>query len=724
MRRLGISGARALPEDSIAMRVVVALAVEVGLVAVISQGVVSERIALVALALAPFGYLVSHRRRGRPNVGIKVALAAGLLLALARFLGQMGTVTSPDAARAPLAALFVWVQVLHAFDVPRRRDLAFSMVSSTTLIAVGGALALTSSYLGLLLAWALLAGAWLWLSARPLAGDLDTAVAVARTRDGSRGRLAPVRTAVSAATAALLLAVAIFSLLPRVPSTMVRALPFRMSPGAATAPPGDGVQNPALPPPTDGSVVDFSSNGYPGFSDVMDLRARGTLSDDIVFRVRASFASLWRAEVFDTYDGSTWTRSTSRLLPLVANDAGGYDMPSAVAPSTDGRTLVQTFFIEQQQPNVLFAAGEPRTVYFPSGGLRSDPDRSIRSPIFLDQGLVYSVESTIPTATPEQLRALGRIPRLPGSAPTQRMLQLPATLPQRVRDLAAAITAGTSTEYDAVQAVQRWLQTNTRYDLTVPREPDGVDAVDHFLFETRRGFCEHIAASMAVLLRSQGIPARIVTGYGPGERNPFTGYFEVRNSDAHAWVEVLYPGYGWVPYDPTFGVPPVPDAWGSPAGADLVAWVADQVGRVVPSGLRTRVGDAARGVIAVARAGIDAWPWLLVVALAGVGVWLLRRRRRSRPAPAPDAIAAAYTELLAALATVGHAPDPANTPAEIRRAVAADDRLDGEAADQAALVLVTVQRARFARPPDRPGDVDVMRALAAASRVRELMRHS
>ena len=289
--RLGLSGAKALPEDSIPLRIVVALAVEVGLFAVISQGVVADRTAFLALALAPAGYALSYRRRGRPNVLLKVALAAGLLLALSRFLGQMGSVTSADAARAPLAALFVWVQVLHAFDVPRRRDLAFSMVSSTTLIAVGGALALTSSYLGILLGWAALAGAWLWLSSRPLAGDLTVPLAQVRDRSGSRGRVAAGRSLVLATVAALVLAVAMFSVLPRIPATMVRALPFRMPAGAAAGPQGDHVQNPALPPQSsDGSVVDFSSNGYPGFSDVMDLRARGTLSDDIVFRVRAPFA--------------------------------------------------------------------------------------------------------------------------------------------------------------------------------------------------------------------------------------------------------------------------------------------------------------------------------------------------------------------------------------------------------------------------------------------------
>jgi transglutaminase-like putative cysteine protease len=720
--RLGLSGAKALPEDSIAMRVVVALAVEVGLFAVIAQGVVTDRTAFLALGLAPAGYLLSYRRRGRPNVVVKVALAVGLLLALSRFLGQMGSVSSADAARAPLAALFVWVQVLHAFDVPRRRDLAFSMVSSTTLIAVGGALALSTSYLGLLLVWAMLAGMWLWLSSRPLAGDLTAPIGYTRARDGSRGRLATGRSVVAAALAALVFAVATFSLLPRIPSTMVRALPFRMAPGAATAPAGDHVQNPALPPATgDGSVVDFSSNGYPGFSDVMDLRARGSLSDEIVFRVRAPFASLWRAEAFDTYDGSTWTRSVSPLTPLASNDAGGYDVEGTPGPSAVGGTLVQTFFIEQQQPNVLFAAAAPRTVYFPAGGLRSDRDGSIRSPIYLDEGLVYSVESTVPTATPEQLRSLGRVPRPSDRSPLQRMLQLPTALPQRDRDLAGRITAGASSEYDAVMAVQTWLQTNTQYDLTVPREPDGVDAVDQFLFVTRRGFCEHIAAAMAVLLRADGIPTRIVTGYGPGQRNPFTGYYEVRSSDAHAWVEVYYPGYGWVPYDPTFGVPAAPDAWGSPVGADLVAWVADQVGRVVPSGVRARFVGAARVALTALRQAAPWWPVLIGSVI--VLVWLRLRRRRPGRIEPPDAIARAYEDLLGALAAAGHPPDPAKTPAEVRAEVLADASLGSEATGHATLVLETFERARFARPSDRPGDVDVMRARAAATHVRELTRH-
>jgi hypothetical protein len=104
-------------------------------------------------------------------------------------------------------------------------------------------------------------------------------------------------------------------------------------------------------------------------------------------------------------------------------------------------------------------------------------------------------------------------------------------------------------------------------------------------------------------------------------------------------------------------------------------------------------------------------------------VWLRLRRRRPTRIQPPDAIARAYEDLLRALAAAGHPPDPAKTPAEVRAEVLADASLGGEAADHATLVLATVERARFARPIDRPADVDVMRALAAATRVRELTRH-
>jgi hypothetical protein len=274
-------------------------------------------------------------------------------------------------------------------------------------------------------------------------------------------------------------------------------------------------------------------------------------------------------------------------------------------------------------------------------------------------------------------------------------------------------------------AVQSWLRANTRYDLTVPREPPGVDAVDHFLFDTRRGFCEHIASAMAVLLRAEGIPTRIVTGYGPGERNPFTGYDDVRYSDAHAWVEVLYPGLGWLPYDPTFGVPVVPGGWGSPVGAGLVSWVTGEIGAAVPVGVRTAVGSAAHRVTAVFGAGRGSAIPIGAAALAAAGLvlWVRRRRVRAKPPPPVDLFDVAYDELLAGLSAAGHPPDPARTPDEVLAEVLADPRLAGDLSAHTEDVVTAVRRARFARPADRPADTDATRALAAASRVRNLARH-
>jgi hypothetical protein len=410
----------------------------------------------------------------------------------------------------------------------------------------------------------------------------------------ARPSRAPVgRSIASAGLAALILGVAIFMAMPRLPAALVRTPPFSLGGGAPSDTSPDETRNPGLPSAGTDGVVDFAPDAYPGFSSAMDLRARGQLSDEVVFRVRADRASLYRAEAFDLFDGVIWTSSSDEqeTLPRAEED-DGYDVPSigvdAQLPWGLTNEVIQTFYIETAQPNVVFAAAHATRIYFPSGGLRLDPYGAVRSPILLDEGLVYSVVSNVPVLPPALLR------QLPEPDPEARRLapylQLPGGTPGRVEELARSIVAGTTSEIDAVHAVEGWLRANTRYDLDVPREPDGVDAVDHFLFETQRGFCEHIASAMAVLLRSVGIPTRLVVGYGPGERNPLTGYFEVQQSDAHAWVEVWYPQAGWLPYDPTFGVPPAdPSVGGQLLGGEAIAALARTIGQRVPGSVKQAV---------------------------------------------------------------------------------------------------------------------------------------
>jgi hypothetical protein len=379
--------------------------------------------------------------------------------------------------------------------------------------------------------------------------------------------------------------------------------------------------------------------------------------------------------------------------------------------------VVQTFYIESPQPNVVFAAASTREVYFPAAGLRVDPAGSIRSPIELDSGLVYSVVSEVPSPSPSVLRRARRtVPD--GMAP---YLQLEEGLPGRVGDLARAVTAGRTTWYDAVVAVQAWLRANTRYDLDVPRDPDGVDAVDHFLFETRRGYCEQIASSIAVMLRTLGIPARLVTGYGPGERNPLTGYFEVKQSDAHAWVEVFYPGIGWVPYDPTFGVP---QAAPGIAGRFMAGPVFAAVGRfareVVPAPLKSAAAGVGRSVAAAGALALRVWPVALVLlAFTGLGLALARRsHRRSRARPSTPG-EEAFLGIVEALGPLGHSRSPQETPSEFLDSVVDDETLDAGVIAAAEIVVRTFERERFA--PVKPGAAELGLARAAADRVRTLV---
>jgi transglutaminase-like putative cysteine protease len=634
-------------------------------------------------------------------------------VAFGAFLQNVKDAATVDEARVPLASLFLWVQVLHAFDVPRRRDLAFSMVSSIILIAEAGSLSLSAGFLLFLVPWGALAAAWLFLSSRP-APDTVAVVTTQRRVAPARPRaFAPARSVGTAGLTVFVVAAGVFLATPRLPGAIVQTPPFSLQHASPVDGFDGGVSNPGLPAQSGDATIDVTPNAYPGFSDRVDLRARGKLSNEIVMRVRAPQAALWRGEVYDTYDGTTWTASDTVTQRLDRGDdglsftvGGEVDAPASFVPT---RRVVQTFYVQSQEPNVLFSAYQPDSVYFPATDLQVDRYGSIRAPILLDPGLVYSVISEIPVATPADLRAAP-----PPPAGLERYLQLPGGLPDRDVELARRITAGRTTTYDKAEAVQRWLQLHTEYNLDIPPDPPGVDAVDRFLFETRQGFCEHIASAMALLLRASGVPTRFVVGFGPGERNPLTGYFDVRESDAHAWVEVYYAGIGWMPYDPTFGVP---SAAPSAASRFIAPEVFHAIGRffsrTIPAPLKRAAGEL-RHVAA------HAWPLTLLLtagaALALLGL-VVRRRRRGAPPP-PTGAAAAFSELAEALRATGRVRRRSQTPSEFLREVVGDPGVSPALAMEARTVIRAFERERFAA--DRLGPEELAAASAAASRARDL----
>ena len=161
----------------------------------------------------------------------------------------------------------------------------------------------------------------------------------------------------------------------------------------------------------------------------------------------------------------------------------------------------------------------------------------------------YVMRSYVSMATEEDLRSAGT--NYSGFL-KDHYLQLPADLPQRVRDLAAERTENADTPVDKALAVQEYLRGDTfEFSRDINAPPRGVDGVDHFLFEAKVGYSDYFASAMAVLLRAAGVPARLAAGYAPGELKVSAGQRAVRDSDSHTWTQVYFPGHGWVDFEPT-----------------------------------------------------------------------------------------------------------------------------------------------------------------------------
>ena len=129
---------------------------------------------------------------------------------------------------------------------------------------------------------------------------------------------------------------------------------------------------------------------------------------------------------------------------------------------------------------------------------------------------------------------------------------MPAELPQRIRDLGRELTAEAETPYEKAIAIEEHLKT-LPYSLSINPPPFDADGVDYFLFEQKAGYSEYFASAMTVLLRTQGVPARMVTGYTVGNQLPEHDIYVVTDSHSHGWVEVFFPRYGWISFEPTPG---------------------------------------------------------------------------------------------------------------------------------------------------------------------------
>ncbi|HEY8728166.1 MAG TPA: transglutaminaseTgpA domain-containing protein, partial [Acidothermaceae bacterium] len=474
---------------------------------------------------------VASRRRFTDRQVLAGRVVAGVVL-VEICMGVVGALHVADghAMGTPLGVLLLAVQIAYAGAVESRRDLKLGCAIVVVLLVQAGAFTTTSavrlpmvaSLVLLLIATALLQ--------RATALELVDSITLP-------GRAPLLRSFVGPVAGAAMLGVVAFLVVPNSLDlgivTRVHTPSVHAAGNAGGAPAGVGTR------------AEVDAGGA-----TVDLRVRGALPTAPIFVVAATTPAYWQGAVFDHFDGTTWT-STSSAVSAAAASSNTSDSTTGVnAPRrTDVVDVVSIAALD-----VVLAPGTV-TEYHGPGQVRTDTFGTTRLSLGPANGERYQVESTSSDGvSASQLRAVaaaGASAAANDGLPQWR--QVPADLPARVHALAVSVAGAAPTRYDAVTAIDTYLQTHETYDLDSPRPAAGVDAVDDFLFVSGRGFCEQFASAAVVMLRSLGIPTRLVTGFVQGDVSSFPGQRIMRGSDAHAWIQVWYPGVGWVSSDPTAG---------------------------------------------------------------------------------------------------------------------------------------------------------------------------
>lgn len=494
-------------------------------VAAISMAVGSAVFLATICILIAIGYFVSLRLRaaGRNPQIIEVVVVAICLATYARLFSPNdgSPILSPGIAmyhkELSLAVMLVWAEVARSFALILDEAVLFSAVPSLTLI---GVVATTSPGPFTLVFFAL------WLI-----GSVTMFVESGQAQRAKDARFKSLWLAgglgIGATAAGMLISPVLHSGSLSVLMTVAPGIYSNVqTAGAAAGAPA-------------GNVLPIS-------------RGPVRLSSREVMRVQSDIGGYWRGRVWTIYTGRDWTSpaiaETAQPAYTHGRGVAVYRAEVAPPPSDTRRQLVQRYSVTSAPEPYLFAAAEPVEIRASLLGIQRDRFNCWRfTPAQMGMAHMYTVISSVSDAVPRDLR------RAPREYPRRitRYLQTPLAA-DRVRELAQEITARERTPYDRVVALQHYLWDNCTYDLQAPRMPvTEDDAVSYFLFTTRRGYCDMFASSLAIMARCVGVPTRLATGYAQGERDPLKEEWVVRDRDRHSWVEVYFPGHGWVPFEAT-----------------------------------------------------------------------------------------------------------------------------------------------------------------------------
>jgi transglutaminase-like putative cysteine protease len=284
-----------------------------------------------------------------------------------------------------------------------------------------------------------------------------------------------------------------------------------------------------------------------GFSNEVSLGSHGSRifpNPEIVLRVEFlgeppsnPGALYWRGRSYDRFDGQRWSRTRNPPASLATTDW--------YLNRWGGPLVEYDVFAAPLDNRVLFAL-HPLLEVHPESAITPIIDNVGDFQYWGSAAPSYGAQSQMGRPHPDSLRAAEE-----GWVPGRRLyLQLPESLPGRIGTLADSLTADAVTRYDKAVTLERWFHQNFQYTRDLPATAREA-TLEHFLFNRRAGHCEYYSSAMVVMLRTQGIAAREVNGFLGGKWNEFGQFLAVTQNEAHAWVEVWFPGYGWVPFDPT-----------------------------------------------------------------------------------------------------------------------------------------------------------------------------
>ena len=580
-------------EESILLRVLVQIMVIIGIIATDVAAQIIFPMSFWAVPLSIIGAVVSWYRRKKRNITLKFTLAVGMLIALVSFLGNL--LISINDTRLVLAELLIQLQVLHSFDLPRRKDLGYSMVIGLILMGVSATLSQTLAFAPWLLLLLIIAIPTLILDYRSRIG-LDTWDKqwgqVSKVKEKNRqsiqwqnSSLSPKKI-FSSISIIMVLGLFIFAIMPRYTGYQFQSFPVN-APNSyqnQNFPQGDkSVVNPGYNPdgtPREnllGEGQENNGNGtgkskdntsYYGFNTKINQNFNsgnsGSLKKKLLFRIRSQYPGFWRVLAFDHYIGQGWEIQREEQTTKTKKHPWNYRF-NLSSPSIQGETkkVIQTYTTVADLPNIIPSLRYAESLFFPSREIALDSEGGLRAPAGLIEGLTYTVISRVPYRNQEELQQAGDNYSY---IINKYYLDVPSEIKAKIKVKTEELISKSNRELKSNYDIALYLAQAIKQNYSVPEDfsefpqlKEGEDLAEAFLYKRQGGNPDHFATVYTLMLRSIGIPARLVVGFNTGQFNPFTGYYLVHNTDAYAMTEVYFPNFGWFYFDPLPGheiIPP------------------------------------------------------------------------------------------------------------------------------------------------------------------------